>query len=63
MKKRGRNVKIVGGMEIGKPDNPEKKPKISTLYTTDTISPEAGFEPATAITVRQYFSQLSYWDG
>ena len=56
---RDRKVDIVGGMKIGKRENPEKT-EILTLSIIDTTSPAARFEPAIAIMISQCSSQLSY---
>ena len=58
----GRNVKNVGEMKIGKWENPEKNSKNPDSFHQKYHLPSAGFEPATAIVVSQYSSQLSYWD-
>ena len=59
MKAKGWEVKSTGEIKIEKQQIPDKnQKKIPTLFTTDTTSPAAGFELATAIIIGQCSSNF-----
>ena len=63
MEERGRKVKSIGGMTIGKRDNLAKNPKNSDSIHNRYHFAATVFEPATMIIVSQCSSQMSYRDG